>query len=306
MRQSLNASESVELLKELKGSIALMCHDSPDVDAVASMLALKDLLSVINPSLEAVAVQPPHVGPQVRELLSRVSRSFDSKFETLPANTDSVALLDTFSKDLTSYAGAFFQAFKGKALIIDHHRGEADVPIDDAFLFLGQDSISTTQLVLRLFEAASVEPSSEAAELICMGLITDSAFFATANSRAFSDLSAALGVVESRGRDYAKVLSTLRTQQDSSERIAKFKALQRAKVYRVGGYLVAVSEVGSFEASAATALVKVGADFSFVLSEGRDGFVISSRASTFALSSSKVDLGVLLSGLAKELHGTGG
>src|SRR5438067_11662991 len=93
---------------------------------------------------------------------------------------------------------------------------------------------------------------------------------------------------------------------DASMRKATLVAATRARVETVGdGWLVATSEVGAFDAAAAQALVRAGADVALVASERPDRARISLRASTRALAKG-VHLGEIANAAARDVEGWSG
>src|SRR5438067_4512912 len=93
---------------------------------------------------------------------------------------------------------------------------------------------------------------------------------------------------------------------DASMRKATLVAATRARVETVGdGWLVATSEVGSFDAAAAAALVRAGADVALVASERRDRARVSMRASARALAKG-LHLGRAANEAAREVGWSGG
>ena len=298
----MKAREFLQGLSEAKGAFAVFMHNSPDPDALCSAFAVKELLTSVNPDAAAYVVKPPSVGPQVKALMKNYSLEFDSSLDEL-REARNIVVVDTSSSELTSYARTYFESFKGQAFVIDHHSGEGDLKLEKQSAFLDKDSISTSQMVYRLFKEAKAKPSKDAASLLLSGIITDSAFFTVSTPetfRLFADL------LEESGKSYVEVTAALKTDKELSERIAKLKAARRARIYSAGDFLLATTDVGSFEASAANGLISLGADAGFVYSKEKTACVISSRASNSFISRTGIHLGNLLSEVASNLNGTGG
>ena len=298
----MNAREFLKGLQTARGAFAVFMHNSPDPDALCSAFAVKELLKTVNPEATVYIVKPPSVGPQVKSLMKNYSLEFDSSSEEL-REVKNLVVVDTSSSELTAYAKQYFDSFKGQAFIIDHHSGEGDLSLENQNVFLEKESISTSQLVYKLFKEAKVKPSKGSSSLLLSGIITDSAFFTVSTPetfRLFADL------LELSGKTYVDVTAALKTDKELSERIAKLKAARRARIYSVGDFIIATSEVGSFEASAANGLISLGADAGFVYSKEKNAFVVSSRASSSFISKTGIHLGNILSEVASKLNGTGG
>ncbi|MBI5355788.1 MAG: hypothetical protein HZB68_05025 [Candidatus Aenigmarchaeota archaeon] len=106
------------------------------------------------------------------------------------------------------------------------------------------------------------------------GILAETAYFRYGNKKTFELFAKLLESV-----DYAKVQSTISSPIDQSERIARLKAAGRARIYKAGDSLVAVSEVGSFEASACRGLMSLGADIAIASCIKENEIRISSRGS---------------------------
>ena len=104
-----------------------------------------------------------------------------------------------------------------------------------------------------------------------------------------------------------EVYDALRDADDDEDelesRAAALKAAQRAEVARVGGYLLASSEVGSWDAVAANALVRAGADVAVVGTERSDAARMSLRASARVRG---LHLGELANEVGRALGWSGG
>ena len=94
-------------------------------------------------------------------------------------------------------------------------------------------------------------------------------------------------------------------ETDISERISQLKGAQRLKYWKVGGYIVAVSQGSAFEASVCKSLLSLGADIAFVGSQRGEQFRISARA-TQAMVRKGIHLGKLLGGVGSETTNGGG
>ncbi len=83
------------------------------------------------------------------------------------------------------------------------------------------------------------------------------------------------------------------------------KGGQRLRYQSLGNYIVAVSQVSSFESDVSGALLSLGADIAFVGSQREDGFRISARA-TQTIVKEGLHLGNLMVDVGKENGCNGG
>ena len=94
---------------------------------------------------------------------------------------------------------------------------------------------------------------------------------------------------------------------DPSERIARLKACQRAKLMKIDDWIIALSHVSAFQASAARALISLGADLAVVAGQVDDAVRISLRCTNEFHEKTGIHLGRdIAKPLGDYLHGMGG
>lgn len=164
--------------------------------------------------------------------------------------------------------------------LVDHHRyGD----LHDAAPVAAWDPAraSCAEVALALLDRAGVAPSPLAARALLTGLVTDTARFRHADAEA---LRAAARLVELSGMRIEDVYASLSDEEEEDAdtrdaRLATLRAAQRAEVVEMHGFLVATSRVGSYDALAAAALVRSGADVAVVAIERGELARMSLRAS---------------------------
>jgi nanoRNase/pAp phosphatase (c-di-AMP/oligoRNAs hydrolase) len=178
-------------------------------------------------------------------------------------------------------------------VVIDHHR-EGGWPNAAASL-VDPEATSTCEVALRvLWELGEGLTPDESLALLC-GLVADTQRFRFATK---DTLSSAFVLLDN-GAELQEALAILEqpSPEERSERIARLRAAQRAQVEEIHGWLVALSHVNSYEASAAAALVRVGADLALVAAQRDDATSLSARANP----SLGIDLAQLLQRAAQRL-----
>jgi len=109
------------------------------------------------------------------------------------------------------------------------------------------------------------------------------------------------------GVNAPEALSMLAMPMDFSERVARVKACRRAKIIRVGEWIIAFSHVSAFEASAARALVDLGVHMAAVAGKKGDGIEISLRCTREFTEKTGIHLGKdIAKPLGAALQGQGG
>jgi nanoRNase/pAp phosphatase (c-di-AMP/oligoRNAs hydrolase) len=136
--------------------------------------------------------------------------------------------------------------------------------------------------------------------------VADTARFRHADG---ATLRTAARLVELSGSSVEDALALLDRDEEEvgnlDARRAALAAASRASVETVGASLVAVSQVGSFDAAAAAALVRAGADLAVVARERGGEARVSLRASPRALAGG-LRLGELANEAAREVGWSGG
>jgi nanoRNase/pAp phosphatase (c-di-AMP/oligoRNAs hydrolase) len=94
---------------------------------------------------------------------------------------------------------------------------------------------------------------------------------------------------------------------DSSERLARVKACRRAKIVKMNNWIIAFSHVSAFQASAARALVDLGAHAAAVAGEREDKVEISFRCTREFVKEAGIHLGKdIAKPVGELLQGMGG
>lgn len=168
----MNNSPLSEIAKQLKNAkvVAVFCHVRPDGDALGSMLAL--VLALKNAGKCAYAVCDDPV-PQRLKLFP----AMDEAYLSLPISVDKFdTLVCVDCADVTRIGSNSFEfaKFKGATINIDHHVS------NDRFAKLNyvNECTATCELLPEVLNAAQFEITQEIADLLALGLLTDSGNFA--------------------------------------------------------------------------------------------------------------------------------
>jgi nanoRNase/pAp phosphatase (c-di-AMP/oligoRNAs hydrolase) len=94
---------------------------------------------------------------------------------------------------------------------------------------------------------------------------------------------------------------------DFSERVARLKACRRAKIFKIGEWILAFSHVSAFQASAARAIVDLGAHVAVVAGQKNENMEISLRCTREFHETTGIHLGRdIAKPLGEYLRGMGG
>lgn len=162
-------AEIAAILKNCK-TAAICCHVRPDGDALGSGLALTGALENAGKTVYMLCEEQP---PERLCLFPAMQNTFQS----LPIKLNELDLFIVVDSADVTRIGVFaaqFSAFKGKTLNIDHHVSN---PKYAKYNYVVSDSTATCEIMPEILEAAGFEITKEIADLLALGLLTDSGNF---------------------------------------------------------------------------------------------------------------------------------
>jgi phosphoesterase RecJ-like protein len=293
--------EIVALIDKLDAKLAvLLCHHNADPDAIGAAYAFKGLLKRLRPNLETEIAAA-----------SGISRLSTSMVNVLPIEladnpriekADLIVLLDTNTiQQLDEWSK---QIKPDKPLVVvDHHASHPETERRATLSITDETSSSTCEIVYRLFKEAKLEPNSDEAKALFLGIAFDTRHFIIATSdtlKVVSDLVEAGVIVQ-------ETLPILSLPMEYPERIARIKAANRMKLLTVDNWLIALSHVSAYQASACRALIALGAHVAVVAGKKHNKIQVSFRASRKFYAETGVHLGRdLAKPLGDFLDGMGG
>jgi bifunctional oligoribonuclease and PAP phosphatase NrnA len=184
--------------------------------------------------------------------------------------------------------------------LVDHHMD--DGLLEGALFYIQKPTKSTAEIVWTILKENGKKVDEKAALGLMAGMIADTGRFKRATPDTFL---AAAELLDAGEFAYEEAQEALSVPADLSQRIALLKAASRVEVARQGNWLVACTEVNSFEGSAAMALVDLGADVAFVAGRHGGQVRVSARCSREAARKG-INLAKLLGGVGRSYGGDGG
>jgi len=283
-------------------SILLLCHQNADPDAVCSAFAFSQLLKRLNPELGVEIASPEGVSRLSKALVVRlpmVLRGEEPNFR----DADMIIMLDTNTIQQIGEWRKGVEESSAPLVVIDHHASHPETEKVATLCICDENASSTCEIVYGFFIELGLAPTKDEAEALFLGIAFDTKHFILANSNTFR---AVAGLIAA-GVNPREALSRLSLPMDLSERIARLKASKRLRLTRVGNLLVAFSHVRSYQASAARALVEIGANLAMVGGQRDDELQISIRSDQEFYRQTGLHLGRdLAKPLGEYLHGMGG
>jgi nanoRNase/pAp phosphatase (c-di-AMP/oligoRNAs hydrolase) len=275
-----------ETLKDVENPL-IIGHHNADPDAVCAMIAFARLYQMIKPS-----GRPTLIADDSSKLSNQVLRKFASDVvieKNSEESHDFYVLIDTNSRFQLGPDLQDTITEPSKTLVIDHHEPNPEIDNLAEHQIVYSEKSSTCEILVDVFEELGLEMDTNTANLLLTGMLFDTRrfFYADANT-----LSAAIKLIAA-GADYEECVKSLLIRPDRSERIARLKAAGRTKVHLVGDWIVAVSKINAFEASACRGLIELGADAAIVGgSPKKDTVRLSSRSTRAFHENTGINLGI--------------
>ncbi|MEM0438151.1 MAG: DHHA1 domain-containing protein [Candidatus Micrarchaeia archaeon] len=261
-------------------------HSLADIDGVCSAFLLSQLVT----NAKVVLFDRPNAAAR------RVCEAYGLKYEvSTDVNPESTVLVDVDDPSLLpSVAGTFLG-------VVDHHASRRRLA---RISICGPDAPSTTYVIYKNMVAAGMAPTKQQAELILLGIISDTYRFKSQGSPSlFRDVAALL---DACGKDYESLLRlTEEVRMSNSEKLVFARSFRDYRLYREpkSGLIFVLSDCEGFQSLVASRIIEsLEADFAlaYALVEGEV------RASLRSSPRFTLHLGQLASAIASEFGGTGG
>ncbi len=295
-------TQIIRVLDELNAKlVVLLCHHNADPDAICSSYAFAGLLKRLKPGLEV------EIGAS--QGISRLSKHL---LKFLPINVclqpnvekaDVIVLLDTNTIQQLNNLAEKIKDSKAPLIVIDHHAAHPETEKIAKVCITNEEVSSTCEMVYTFFKEMNIKPNENEAKAMFLGIAFDTRHFILANS---STLKAIAELIDA-GVNAQETLSMLSLPMDFSERVARLKACRRAKLYKIGEWIIALSHVSAYQASAARAIMELGAHVAVVAGQKNESVEISLRCTREFHKKTGIHLGRdIAKPLGEFLHGMGG
>jgi nanoRNase/pAp phosphatase (c-di-AMP/oligoRNAs hydrolase) len=294
--------EILQTLQETQAQrVLLLCHHNSDPDAICSAYAFQQLLLKARPELQIEIGAGQGVSKLTKNLLGYIPATVNFSPDVEAAQV--LILLDTNTvQQLDNLADAVSKS-AAPLILIDHHAPHPETIAAAKVAIVDDQAPSTCNIVYNLYREQGVKPNLDEARALFLGMAFDTRHFVLANGATFR---AVADMLES-GLDTQEALSMLGVPMDLSERVARVKAFQRAKIVRIDNWIIALTYVSAFQASAARAITDLGAHMSAVAGKKDDGIEISMRCTREFCEKTGIHLGKdIANPLGEALGGQGG
>ena len=294
-------NDIIQLLDETHAAhVLLLCHHNSDPDAVCSAYAFLGLLKKIRPKIN-VEIGTEGVSKLTKNLFKYIPVTVNLQPNVEKAQA--IILLDTNTIQQLDGLAERVSKTSAPIIVVDHHIAHPETQAIAKLCITNEGASSTCDIVYGFYKEQNLKPEPAEAKALFLGMAFDTRHFVLANSSTFK---AVADLVDS-GINSQEALAMLALPMDFSERVARVKACRRAKIIRVDNWIIALTHVGAFQASAARALTDLGAHVSAVAGEKGEGIEISLRCSREFTEKTGIHLGRdIAKPLGEAMQGQGG
>jgi nanoRNase/pAp phosphatase (c-di-AMP/oligoRNAs hydrolase) len=281
--------------------VLLLCHNNADPDALGSAYALQNLLKKLRPNLRVVIGTEQGINRLSKNVLNYIPIPFDPNPDVDEA--DLIILLDTNTFQQLGYLADKLVVSKSPIIVIDHHAVHPKTKLLTKISITDESSPSTCEIVYKFYREQNLKPNLNVANALFLGIASDTRHFILGNTSTFQAISELIEI----GVNPQEALAFLSIPVSFSERIARIKACKRAQVITVDKWILTFSNVGSYQASAARAMVDLGAHMAAVAGQKGDKIELSLRCTKEFNKKTGIHLGKdIAQPLGKYLQGMGG
>jgi nanoRNase/pAp phosphatase (c-di-AMP/oligoRNAs hydrolase) len=284
--------------------VAIICHRHADPDAYLSAYAVSQLLRKISPTSKVDIILPDGMSTLTRKLAETFQHenlvTVDEKGNETPDDYDLLIAVDIGHAELLKDWHGKLQQSKGLKVLVDHHPIQENSVYDH--MIVDTSASSAAEIVATIFREARIDIDGKTAQALLIAMLFDSQHLGIAKENTLREVVHLLD----KGAVLEDARRSLRSPPDYGEVIAKLKSAKRAKVYRLAGWVVVTSTVGSFQANVARAFVSMGADVAIVSGESGGETRGSLRAQQRFWEATKIHLGTDVASAVSKQTGYGG
>ncbi len=279
----------------------LLCHQNADPDAACSAFVLQNLLKRQVPGSDVSICCPEGVGASTSQLLENLGIS--SPTSRLSSDADLAVLVDTNTLDQLGKAADVLREMKAELVVVDHHHPHPDTRKVASLLIVDESAAAAAEVVFDLVQSINERLDASESTALLAALYVETKHFILARESTFHTAAKLV----SSGASPRRLSEILGAPMSRSERIARLKAAGRNQLFLVGNWIIATSELGSYQSSAARALLGLGAHLALVGGEAKEKVRVNMRSTEDFYSKTGVHLGRDLAiPIGKEFGGAGG
>lgn len=285
-------------IDHIGSEVVILGHHNADPDAIGAAVGIKELVEKLSPSSKVSCIMPADIsalsGRIIKTLGLEIREQYSGPFDTL-------IIVDTGS---LNQLGEWEEKVRGSGfnlLVIDHHSRNPEYEALSDFYLIDEGVGAASELVHRLFKEYDLTPSIASAKALMAGITFDTKFFSIGSSQTYKVVSELLEITG----NMSSIRELFNSNYGIPEKIARIKTVQRTKTYQKGGWIIAYSQLGSYQASGARGLLSLGADVAIVTGENRGSLRSSLRSTQGFYDNTSIHLGELISKVSESFDGQG-
>lgn len=281
--------------------VTLLCHHNADPDAICSAYAFSSLLKQSLSGLEVEIGAANGISRLSKHLMKRLP--IEVKTQPNIELAQAIVLLDTNTIQQLDNLATAVKNTKAPLIVIDHHASHPETQQLAKICITSESASSTCEIVLDFYKQANLKLGPNEAKALFLGIACDTRHFVLASSTTLKNIAELIDA----GVNAQESLAQLSLPMDFSERVARLKACRRTRLFKLNKWIIALSHVSAYQASAARALVELGAHVGVVAGEKNKTIEISLRSNLEFFNQTQVHLGRdIAKPLGEYLHGMGG
>ena len=298
----MNFNDIIQFLKEQQATfVLLLCHKSADADAVCSAYAFQGLLKRFLPDLVVEIGAPQGINKPTKQLLESLPITVNLKPNIESASV--IFLIDMNTIEQLDEVVDRLKASKAPMIIIDHHAPSPDTVQICKICIMNEQAAATCEIIYQMYQEVNIQLTLNEAKALFTGIAFDTRHFALGDSDTFR----IAGGLVNAGVNAQEMLALFQNPIENSERLAKLKACKRAKIEKIGEWIITLSHVSAYEASAAKSLVDLGAHMAAVAGKKNGKLEVSLRCNRDFTEKTGIHLGKdIAMPLGEALGGVGG
>ena len=298
----MSFTEVVTVLDETRARfVLLLCHHNADPDAICSAYAFQSLLARYSQNMTTEIGAGQGVSKLSRHILQHIPITVNLQPNVEKA--DAFVLLDTNTIQQLGQLAERVTKNGAPIIVVDHHAPHPQTEQIAKLCITNEESSSTCEMVYNFYKQLNMKPGLNEAKALFLGITFDTRHFVLAGSSTFKTISELSDI----GVNPQEELSSLALPMDFSERVARMKACRRAKLIKLGNWIIAFSYVSAYQASAARALIDLGAHMAAVAGQKNEKIEISMRCTRDFNQVTRIHLGRdIAKPLGEFLQGMGG
>jgi phosphoesterase RecJ-like protein len=295
-------TDITDILDEINAScVLLLCHQNADPDAICSAYAFQSLLTKQRPKATVEIGTGQGISRLSKHILKRIPITVQLQPDVEKA--DAMVLLDTNTIQQIGQLAERVTKTGAPIIVIDHHAVHPQTEQIAKLCITNEGAASTCEIVYDFYKQLNRKPGLNEAKALFLGITFDTRHFILANSSTFKTTSELSDI----GVNPQEEISSLALPMDFSERVARMKACRRAKLIKIENWIIALSHVSAYQASAARALVDIGAHMAAVAGQKNEKIEISLRCTRDFNQATGIHLGKdIAKPLGEYLQGMGG